>query len=124
MTMRPVAALAFARLRRRGVTSVIAIAAVAGATALVAIVSGIGLIGADATLARAFPSTGPDRPVVRISHFSVSSRDLDTTIGTATAAVAATDTSFLRPPIRGVLMPELRDVSDPGVIVQVVALDG
>jgi hypothetical protein len=124
MTMRPVAALAFARLRRRGGTSAIAIAAVAGATALVAIVSGIGLIGADATLARAFPTVGADRPVVRISHFSLSPRGIDATMDTLNQAIAATDQGFLEAPIRGVLTPELRDLADPSVIDLVVAVDG
>ena len=123
MTMRPVAALAVARLRRRGLTSAIAIAAVAGATALVAIVSGIGLIGADATLARAFPATGPERPVVRISHFSLSPRDIDATMGTLDRAVSTTDPGFLEAPVRGVLTPELRDLADPEVVDLVVAVD-
>ena len=64
--LRPVAALVAARTRRRGATTALSIAAIGMATALVAIVAGIGLVAADATLARALATTGADRPVVRV----------------------------------------------------------
>jgi hypothetical protein len=106
--LRPVAALVAARTRRRGATTLLAIAAIAMAAALVAIVAGIGLVAADATLARALDATGVDRPVVRVSDFSSSGRDADTTEAMAARSLAGLD-EHTDPVIRGVLFHQLID---------------
>ena len=74
-------ALVLARLRRRAGTTRSDRQHGAAAATLIAVVSGIGLLASDATLERAMSPTGADRPVVRVSHYSISNRD---------AAVAAT----------------------------------
>jgi hypothetical protein len=118
----PIPSLVAARLRRRGATAAVSVAAVAAAAALIAVVAGIGLIAADATVARALSTTGVDRPVVRVSHFSSSDRDLAETM----AAVERSTSSHLgvvgEPVVRGLLSWELLDLEAP-VFELVVAVD-
>ncbi len=117
----PIPALVAARLRHRAATTLVSVATVAAATALVAFVSGIGLISADATLARALASTGADRPVVRVSHFSRSSRDARATASVAAEALAGLD-AYTMPVVRGVLVRQLVDRVAP-IVDQIVAVD-
>jgi hypothetical protein len=118
----PIPSLVAARLRRRGATAAVSVAAVAAAAALIAVVAGIGLIAADATVARALSMTGADRPVVRISQFSSSDRGLADTM----AAVERSTSSHLGqvggPVVRGLLSRELLDLEAP-VFELVVAVD-
>ena len=118
----PIVALVLARLRRRGATAAIAIAAVGAAAALIAIVSGIGLIAADATVARALDTTGADRPVVRVVHFSASSRDHDATMTSAAAAMSAHLGGTTTTPVRGLITRELLDQHAP-VFELIIAVD-
>lgn len=118
----PLVTLVLARLRRRGLTVAIAVAAVAAAASLIAIVSGIGLIASDATVARTLDTQGVDRPLVRVSHFSASNRDFDATMASADAALRAGIGSFTTPPVRGVLTRELLDQEAP-VFELVIAVD-
>jgi hypothetical protein len=118
---RPVASLVAARTRRRGATTLLGIAAIGMATALVAVVAGIGLVAADATLARALATTGIDRPVIRSSDFSSSSRDVEQT-GAAAAAALARLEPYADPVIRGVLLHQLRDLRVP-LVDLVTAID-
>jgi FtsX-like permease family protein len=118
----PIVSLVLARLRRRGSTAAISVAAVAAAAALIAIVAGIGLVASDLTVGRALDGVGPDRPLIRISHFSASSSDFDTTASVADGALGHHLTSFTRPPVRGVLTRELRDLGAP-VFELVVGVD-
>lgn len=90
------------------------------AVALVAAVSGIGLVAADATLERALEVTGPDRPVVRISRFSFSSADRDTVLA-AEDGLASLE-AYSTPVVRGVLFRELLDLVS-GTFDQAVAVD-
>ena len=122
MTLRPIIALAFARLRRRGPATAVSIGSIAAATTLVVVVFGIALIGADATLTRALAIDATDRPAVRISHFSISPRDLAATEASVTAALDQHGGDFLDPPVRGVLTQELRDLETP-VVDLVIAVD-
>jgi hypothetical protein len=118
----PLVTLVLARLRHRASTAAIAVAAVAAAVALIAIASGIGLIAADATVARTLDTNGADRPLVRVSHFSASNRDVDATLASAGEALDAGIGSFTAPPVRGVLTRELRDQAAP-VFELVIAVD-
>src|SRR5262245_65404545 len=85
----PLTALVVARLRRRGSTVAISVAAVATAAALIAIVAGIGLIAADATVHRTLDGTGADRAVVTVSKFSPKRTDDPTTLALAQDAMNA-----------------------------------
>ena len=86
----PIVSLVAARLRRRGATTVLSIAAIGVAAALVAIVAGIGLIAADATLARALSGAGADRPVVRdLPTSAAPATDYEAIASRADDAVAA-----------------------------------
>jgi hypothetical protein len=116
----PIRTLAMARLRRRASSTALAVGAVAAAVALVAVVSGIGLVAADATLERSLSGTGPDRPVVRASRFSYSAADR----AEVQAAVErlAPLAAYSRPLIRGILFRELIDAS-ARTFDQVVAVD-
>jgi hypothetical protein len=116
-----VLALVAARTRRRGATTFLSIAAIAMATGLVAIVAGIGLVAADATLARALGTTGAERPVVRASDFSSSSRDADATAATA-ARVFDGLADHTGPVVRGVLLHQLVDRRTP-VVDLIAAVD-
>jgi hypothetical protein len=118
---RPVLALVAARTRRRGATTALSIAAIAMATALVAIVAGIGLVAADSTLARALATVGAERPVVRASDFSSSSRDAEGTARTA-AGVFDALADHTDPTVRGVLFHQLVDLRSP-VVDLVAAVD-
>lgn len=118
----PIVALVLARLRRRGATAAIAIAAVGAAAALIAIVSGIGLIAADSTVARTLATIGADRPVVRVVHFSASSRDHDATMASAAAAMSAHLGGTTAAPVRGLITRELLDRHAP-VFELVIAVD-
>jgi hypothetical protein len=122
MTLRPIIALAFARLRRRGPATAVSIGSIAAATTLVVVVFGIALIGADATLTRALAIDATDRPAVRISHFSISPRDLAATEASVATALDQHGGDFLDPPVRGVLTQELRDLATP-VVDLVIAVD-
>ena len=119
--LRPVLALVAARTRRRGGTTVLSIAAIAMATALVAVVAGIGLVAADATLARALATTGIDRPVVRVSDFSSSGRDAEQTASSAADILADID-PYTHPVERGVLFHQLVDRETP-LVDLVVGMD-
>jgi hypothetical protein len=112
--LRPVVALVAARTRRRGATTALSIAAIGMATALVAVVAGIGLVAADATLARALATTGADRPVVRVSDFSSSGRDAEQTASVAGDILADLD-AYTQPAVRGVLYHQLVDLGAPVV---------
>lgn len=118
----PIVSLVLARLRRRGATAAIAVAAVGAAAALIAIVSGIGLIASDATIARTLAATGPDRPIVRIVHYSVSGRDFGATMDHAASAIADHLDDLASPVVRGVISRELRDLDAP-VYELVIAVD-
>lgn len=109
-----------ARLRRRASTTALAAGAVAAAVALVAVVSGIGLIASDSALERALDGIGPDRPVVRVSRFSFSADDRETV--QATSARLAPLDAYSTPIVRGVLFRELLDRS-AGTFDQLVAVD-
>ena len=119
--LRPVVALVAARTRRRGATTALSIAAIGMATALVAVVAGIGLVAADATLARALAPTGIDRPIVRVSDFSSSGRDAAQTASTAAGILADLD-PYTQPVVRGVLYHQLVDLETP-VVDLVAAVD-
>ena len=114
--------LVLARLRRRGSTAAISVAAVATAAALIAIVAGIGLVASDLTVRRALDGVGQDRPLVRISHFSASARDFDTTASVADRAIGDHLPPYTRPPVHGVLTRELQDLAAP-VFELVVGVD-
>jgi hypothetical protein len=118
----PIVSLVLARLRRRGSTAAISVAAVAAAAALIAIVAGIGLVASDATVGRALDGAGPDRPLVRISRFEATAKEFSTASSAAERAVADHLTPFTRPPVRGVLTRELKDLGAP-VFELVVGVD-
>ena len=84
----PITSLVLARLRRRGATALIAMAAVGAAAALIAIVSGIGLVAADATVARSLDGAGVDRPLVRVSRFAATDTDYETVTDRGEQAIA------------------------------------
>ena len=83
----PIVSLVLARFRRRGATALISMAAVGAAAALIAIVSGIGLVAADATVARSLDGSGVDRPFVRISRFAATDTDHDAIMTRADEAI-------------------------------------
>ena len=118
----PLTTLVLARLRRRGSTAAISVAAVATAAALIAIVAGIGLIAADATVHRTLDGTGADRSVVRISKFSPTRTDRATTAERADAAIAAHLGGFTQPTTHGLITRELLDLQAP-VFELVVGVD-
>ncbi len=119
----PVLSLTLARLRRRGATAAISIASVATAAALIAIVSGIGLIATDKTVERIFAGEGTERPVIRISRFSPSASDQEAAKASAEAAIARHLGGFTDPPVSGLLGHELADLETP-VFELVVGVDG
>ncbi len=117
----PVARLVRSRLRHRAPTAALTVGSVAAAVALVAILSGIGLVATDATLARTLGATAADRPIIRVSRFSSSAADWDAV--SAKAANALTPLEAYAPPaIRGVLMSELGDTDAP-IVELVIAVD-
>jgi hypothetical protein len=118
----PIPTLVLARLRRRGATAAISVAAIAAAAALIAILAGIALIAADATVRRTLDRTGEERPVVRISHFSPTATDFAQTMASADAAIGSHLHTFNEPVVRGVLTRELQDLDAP-VFELVVAVD-
>ncbi len=117
----PIVSLVLARVRRRGLTMVISVGAVAAVVALVATVSGIGAIATDRTLARVLTTTEADRPVVRVSHFSNSSRDW-TAVGERADTLLASLAPHVGAPVRGVLVRELTDLDLP-LFELIVAID-
>ncbi len=117
----PIPALVAARLRRRAGSVLLSVAAVAAAAALVAFVAGIGLVAGDATVTRALNSVGADRPVIRVSHFSRSSRDAASTAAAAAEALTGID-RYAGPANRGVLVRQLVDLQAP-MVDQIVAVD-
>jgi hypothetical protein len=118
----PIPSLVAARLRRRGATAATSVVAVAAAAGLIAVVAGIGLISADATVERALSTSGADRPVVRISHFSSSDRDHAATMEAAERAIRSRLGEVTGPVVRGLLTRELLDLEAP-VFELVVAVD-
>lgn len=121
MTVLPIVALVLARFRRRAATTGAAIAAVAAATALIGLIAGIGLVATDATIARALATTGADRPVIRASTFSPSSRDAASVDATADDALGRLEGS-VGPIVRGILVHELLDLDAP-VFELIIAVD-
>lgn len=117
----PIVSLVLARLRQRAAPTALAIAAVAAATALIGIVAGIALVATDITLSRSLAGTGADRPVVRTSTYSPSSRDATTVAATAATALEGLTGPF-DPTVRGVLVHELLDLDAP-VFELIVAVD-
>ena len=111
--MAPIASLVLARLRRRGATALISMAAVGTAAALIAIVTGIGLIAADATVARTLAGEGADRPLVRISRFAATRTDYDTIMARTDAGIREHLSGLTTAPVRGVITRELRDLDQP-----------
>jgi hypothetical protein len=99
---------------------VLAVGAVAAAVALVAVVSGIGLVAADATLERALSGTGPERPVVRVSRFSFSADDR-AEVQMAVDRLAPL-VPYSGPLVRGILVRELND-RKASTFDQIVAVD-
>ena len=106
-------------------------AAVGAAAALIAIVSGIGLVASDATVARSLDGAGAERPLVRISRFAATATDYAAVTTQAEDAVARHLAGFTQPRVRGVITRELQDlvhpvfelvigVDDPGPLVTLV----
>jgi FtsX-like permease family protein len=120
--MAPIASLVLARLRRRGATALISMAAVGTAAALIAIVTGIGLIAADATVARTLSGIGVDRPLVRISRFAPTRTAYDTIVDHTEAGIREHLSGLTTAPVRGVITRELRDLDQP-LFELVVAVD-
>ncbi len=118
----PILSLVLARLRRRGATALISMAAVGAAAALIAIVSGIGLVAADATVARSLNGAGADRPLVRISRFAATATDYDTVTSRADDTIATHLGGLTEPRVRGVITRELQDLDLP-VFELVVGVD-
>ncbi|MFL5685902.1 MAG: FtsX-like permease family protein [Chloroflexota bacterium] len=118
----PIVSLVLARLRRRGATALISMAAVGAAAALIAIVTGIGLIAADATVARTLAGEGADRPLVRISRFAPTATDYDTIMARTDGGISQHLAGLTTAPVRGVITRELRDLKQP-VFELVVAVD-
>ena len=117
----PIPSLVLTRLRRRAGTTFLTVSTVVAATTLIAVVSGIGLIASDATLARAMSPTGADRPVVRVSHYSISNRDAAATAGAMEAALAHVE-PFTEPSVRGAVFRQRVDLAAP-IVDQVLAVD-
>lgn len=120
--MAPIASLVLARLRRRGGTALISMAAVGTAAALIAIVTGIGLVAADATVARTLAGEGVDRPLVRISRFAPTRTGYDEIVARSDAQIAQHLTGLTTAPVRGVITRELLDLDQP-IFELVVAVD-
>ena len=120
--MGPIASLVLARLRRRGGTALISMAAVGTAAALIAIVTGIGLVAADATVARTLAGEGVDRPLVRISRFAPTRTGYDEIVARSDAQIAQHLTGLTTAPVRGVITRELLDLDQP-IFELVVAVD-
>ena len=118
----PITSLVLARLRRRGATALIAMAAVGAAAALIAIVSGIGLVAADATVAGSLDGAGVDRPLVRVSRFAATATDYETMTTRGEQAVATHLGGLTHPATRGVVTRELQDLDLP-VFELVVGID-
>jgi hypothetical protein len=118
----PIVSLAVARLRRRGATALISMAAVGAAAALIAIVSGIGLVASDATVGRTLAGAGADRPLVRISRFAATATDYATVTTQAEDAVTRHLGGFTERRVRGVITRELQDLEHP-VFELVIGVD-
>jgi hypothetical protein len=118
----PIVSLVLARLRRRGATALISMAAVGAAAALIAIVTGIGLVAADATVARTLAGEGVDRPLVRLSRFAPTATDYDAIMSRTDAGIQEHLGGLTTPPVRGVLTRELLDLDQP-LFELVVAVD-
>ena len=118
----PIVSLVLARLRRRGATALISMAAVGAAAALIAIVTGIGLVAADATVARTLAGEGAERPLVRISRFAPTATDYETIMARTDAGISQHLGGLTTAPVRGVLTRELMDLDNP-VFELVVAVD-
>src|SRR6188474_3146770 len=118
----PIVSLVLARLRRRGATALISMAAVGAAAALIAIVTGIGLVAADATVARTLAGEGVDRPLVRISRFAPTRTGYDEIVARSDAQIAQHLTGLTTAPVRGVITRELLDLDQP-IFELVVAVD-
>lgn len=97
-------------------------AAVGAAAALIAIVSGIGLVASDATVARTLAGAGADRPLVRISRFAATATDYAAVTTAAEDAVTEHLAGFTQPRVRGVITRELQDLAHP-VFELVVGVD-
>lgn len=97
-------------------------AAVGAAAALIAIVSGIGLVASDASVARTLDGAGADRPLVRISRFAATATDYATVTAGADDAVTRHLAGFTEPRVRGVITRELQDLVHP-VFELVVGVD-
>lgn len=117
----PIPALVLARLRRRASTTLLTVSTIAAATTLIAVVSGIGLLAADATLARSLAPVGADRPVVRVSHYSISNRDPAPTADAVRAALAEL-APFVEPAVRGAVFRQRVD-QRLSIVDQVLAVD-
>jgi hypothetical protein len=118
----PITSLVVARLRRRGATALMSMAAVGAAAALIAIVAGIGLVASDATVARTLDGGGADRPLVRISRFAATATDYQPIVARADAAMTAHLGGMTEPRVRGVITRELKDLDAP-VFELVVGVD-
>src|ERR1044072_2127346 len=103
----PIVSLVLARLRRRAATALISMAAGGAAAALIAIVTGIGLVAADATVARTLAGEGADRPLVRISRFAPTATDYDAIMARADQGITRHLADLTTPPLRGVITREL-----------------
>lgn len=117
----PIRSLVLARVRRRGLTTPASIGAIVAAVAMVAILAGIGAIATERSLERALSSTGPERPVIRVGHFSASDHDLATVAGQADRALSSLG-RYADGVVRGVITRELVDL-DAEVFDLVVAID-
>ena len=118
----PIVSLVLARFRRRGATALISMAAVGAAAALIAIVTGIGLVAADATVARSLDGTGVDRPLVRISRFAATDTEYDSIMARADGAITRHLGGLATPRVRGVITRELQDLDLP-VFELVIGVD-
>ena len=65
--------------------------------------------------------TGADRPVVRVSHYSISNRDAASTAGAVHEALAGVD-AFVEPAVRGAVFRQRADQVLP-IVDQVLAVD-
>jgi hypothetical protein len=117
----PIPALVLARLRRRAGTTFLTVSTVVAATTLIAVVSGIGLLASDATLARAMSPSGADRPVLRVSHYSISNRDAAVVANAVDEALADVE-PFVEPAVRGAVFRQRADHA-LAIVDQVLAVD-
>ena len=118
----PIVSLVVARFRRRGTTALISMAAIGASAALIAIVTGIGLVAADATVARSLDGVGVDRPLVRISRFAATATDHASIMARADEAIARHLGGLTTHRVRGVITRELQDLDLP-VFELVVGVD-